>query len=286
MSMKNIVKFIFELLGLAIRKKNKQAVPATVPPARISFYDDLNINLKRDYNAEAYPLIQIVRKNTMLPYVNLVTLYEQVVYFEKNNIEGDIVECGVWKGGSMGLMALANLKHGAQRRDLHLFDIFDGICEPDPEVDGDFAIKQAKELTGRDNAEFKGRLVSMEGIYDQFGGFGTLEENKHLMENVIGYDRAKVHYHKGWFQETIPVVKNEIEKIAILRLDGDYYASTKVCLENLYEKVVPNGLIIIDDYGTYEGCKKAVDEFRLKSNITSFMHYSSSDCRYWFKNNF
>ena len=72
--------------------------------------------------------------------------------------------------------------------------------------------------------------------------------------------------------------------MALLRLAGEYYDSTKFCLENLYDKDMPKGLIIIDDYGTYEGCRKAVDEFRMKQNIDSFLHYSNPDCRYWFKN--
>jgi O-methyltransferase len=282
--MKKLIQYIFSLAGLelkrAVRIKNIEH-----KSAEIIFYKDLQKDLKLDYNDEAFTQIQIVRKNTMMPYINLASLYAQVIYFEKNNIEGDFVECGVWKGGGIGLMALANLKHSTKRRNLHLFDIFDNIGEPDPELDGELVVQQVKELAGNLNLDIKGRLKPIEGIYDQFGGKGTLEENKHLLEDVIGYEKAKIHYHKGWFEETIPVDKKEIDKIAILRLDGDYYSSTKVCLENLYDKVVPNGLIIIDDYGTYKGCKNAVDEFRVANNIKSFMHYSNSDCRYWFKNN-
>jgi hypothetical protein len=92
-----------------------------------------------------------------------------------------------------------------------------------------------------------------------------------------------VYYYEGWFQETLPVCKDQIEKIAILRLDADWYASTKICLEFLYDKVVPGGFVIIDDYGTYEGCKKAVDEFREKQRITAFMVHVNHDCRYWIK---
>ena len=165
------------------------------------------------------------------------------------------------------------------RRKIHLFDIFDNICEPDPEVDGEYAINQIKELVGKNDLELQGRLMPVEGVYDSLGGKGTLNGNQHLLESIIGYDKNKIHYHKGWFQDTVPKDVEEIEKIAILRLDGDLYASTKVCLEYLYDKVVPKGLIIIDDYGTYEGCKKAVDEFRKKKNINSFLHYSNPDCR-------
>jgi len=74
-----------------------------------------------------------------------------------------------------------------------------------------------------------------------------------------------------------------IDNISILRLDGDWYESTKVCLDNLYDKVVDGGFIIIDDYGCYEGYKKAVDEFLRVRNINVFINYSSPACRYWIK---
>jgi len=254
------------------------------PFVKKSVEKDLKKTLKFDYGEEAFEQIKIIRPYSMVPYINLVTLYEQVVFFEKNHIEGDFVECGVWKGGSVGLMALANLKHSHTRRNIHLFDVYENGSEPDPEVDGEYAINQIKELAEDKDLEVKGRLIPVEGVFDSFGGKGTLEENQHLLDNIIGYEKNKIHYHKGWFQDTVPKDVYEIEKIAILRLDGDFYANTKVCLEYLYDKVVPNGLTIIDDYGAYVGCKKAVDEFRMEKNINSFLHYSDPDCRYWFKN--
>lgn len=270
---KKLIPKLLKTFGLKIKKLDKKSMDK-----------DYQKTLKFDYSKEIFEQIKIIRPYSMMPYVNLAILYEQAVFFEKNKIEGDFVECGVWKGGSVGLMALANLKHSHTRRHIHLFDIFDNICEPDPEIDGEHAIKTIKELIGKNDLEVKGRLIPLEGVYESLGGKGTLEENRHLLESLIGYDRNTIHYHKGWFQDTVPKDANEIEKIAILRLDGDFYASTKVCLEYLYDKVVHTGLIIIDDYGTYDGCKKAVDEFRTKKNIRSFLHYSNPDCRYWFKN--
>jgi len=271
--MEKIIIKLFKLLGFKLKKSKTKSIDK-----------DAQKTLKFDYAEEAYEQIKVIRSYSMLPYVNLLTLYEQVVFFERNHIEGDFVECGVWKGGSVGLMALANLKHSNTRRKIHLFDIFDNSCEPDPEVDGERAINETKEFVGKKDLELKGRLRTVEGVYDSFGGKGTLDGNQNLLESIIGYDKNKIHYHKGWFQDTVPKNIDEIEKIAILRLDGDFYANTKVCLDYLYEKVVPYGLIIIDDYGTYDGCKKAVDEFRKEKNINSFLHYSNQDCRYWFKN--
>jgi O-methyltransferase len=272
--MKRFVQKIFNFLGLHISKFGKRE--------NVSFYDDYNKKIGYEFEKEANEVIKIVRKQTMLPYINLVTLYEQVLHCERNNIEGDFIECGVWKGGAIGLMAFANMQYSRQRRTLHLFDVFDDISAPDEIIDGKKAIEDIKELAGV-NANIHGELKSQKGIYDKFGGHGTIEECQFLIEKIINYPENKVNYHKGWFQETLPEKANSIDKIAILRLDGDWYASTKICLEYLFDKVVPGGFIIIDDYGLYSGCKKAVDEFLKKQGANYYINYSSWACRYIIK---
>jgi O-methyltransferase len=244
---------------------------------------DYGSGLGYEIGKEADPYIKVVRNNTMIPYINLLTLFEQVLFCERNDIEGDYVECGVWKGGAVGLMALANLHYGKYRRNIHLFDIFDDICAPDPNIDGEKALRETRKFMKGD-VKFSGELVPLKGVYESNGGPGTIEENIKLLEEIIKYPKDKINYHKGWFQETVPETSKTIKKIAILRLDGDWYASTKVCLEFLYDKVIEGGIIIIDDYGCYEGCKKAVDEFFIKRNIIVLMNYSNSTCRYWIKN--
>jgi hypothetical protein len=211
-----------------------------------------------------------------------VTLYQQVAYCERYKVPGAFVECGVWKGGAAGMMALANLQTGSVRRQLHLFDAFQEICEPDSAVDGDRALKEVQQLTGKSGQD-KGTLQPLTGIYDFMGGPGTLEENRKLLESTIGYPAESLHYHEGWFQETLPVVHETIGPIAILRLDGDWYASTKVCLEYLFDKVVRGGIVIIDDYGTYEGCRRAVDEFMEREGVQAYLGSIDSDCRYFVK---
>jgi O-methyltransferase len=180
------------------------------------------------------------------------------------------------------LMALGNLKNGTIRRKLHLFDAFEEICAPNIDIDGERAINDVKKLAG-DNALINGELTPLKGIYDSFGGPSDINECKSLIEDIIGYPGNKVFYHKGWFQNTIPEKSKEIEKIAILRLDGDWYESTKVCLENLFDKVVQRGFIIIDDYGLYSGCKKAVDEYLSNRKKSYYLNYSDSYCRYFIK---
>jgi O-methyltransferase len=234
-----------------------------------------------DLENEVEDLIRKVRPYTMLSRERLITLYQQVVHCEQNAVMGDFVECGVWKGGAAALMALANLKSGNTRRNIHLFDAFTEICEPDQSIDGDNAVRQAKEWSKSGGVE--GKLVPLKGIYDSFGGPGTLEGNRDLLTKEIGYDPGFLHFHQGWFQETLPKESSQIAQIAILRLDGDWYASTRICLEFLYGKVVRGGFVIIDDYGTYEGCRKAVDEFRQKNKISDYLHHIDQPGRYWVK---
>jgi O-methyltransferase len=229
-----------------------------------------------DLAAEANESIKVIRSHTMLPYQRLVTLYQQAVFCEAANLAGSFVECGTWKGGAVGLMALANLRHGSARRHLHLFDSFEGIPEPDESVDGQRATEFARSAGGG----VGGNLVALEGTY---GAVGTLEVNRELLEQTIGYDKHYLHYHKGWFQDTLPEQAAEVGEIAILRLDGDWYSSTKVCLEYLYERVVGGGFVVLDDYGWYEGCKKAVDEFMEREGIRAFLNHIDNSGRYWIK---
>ena len=235
-----------------------------------------------DYEEEAKSNIAICGKYSMMPVVNLATLYEQAVYCEKFQIAGDFVECGVWKGGAVGMMAAANLKHGKQRRDLHLFDAFDDICEPDPEKDGAFAVADVKKLSNG-KVDPKGTVEAMTGFYDQFGGHGTIDTCQELLTQKLKYPKENIIYHKGWFQNTVEHDAKNISAIAVLRLDGDWYDSIKICLDHLYPKVTKGGLVVIDDYGYYEGCTKAVDEYLREHQIKTFLSYSNYGCRYFVK---
>ncbi|TAN38417.1 MAG: hypothetical protein EPN23_02465 [Verrucomicrobia bacterium] len=199
-----------------------------------------------------------VQANTMAPVERQLSLYRQAVACEQNGIPGAFVECGTWKGGLVGVMALANLRHGLTRRSVHLFDSFEGIPEPDPAMDGAKAVAEAESV----GCHPTGKLQAVRGFYENFAsGTGTLEDNRHLLERVIGYPVEYLHYHVGWFQDTVPAAAETMGPIAILRLDGDWYASTRVCLEGLFSRLVPGGYLIIDDYGCYEGCRRATDEF-------------------------
>jgi hypothetical protein len=254
-----------------IRKLGYQVI--RTPPA--GGREDRLPTMGFDMEEEVQSNIQRIVSHTMVPYARLAVLYQQAVYCEQMGIGGCYVECGTWKGGAMGLMALANLNHGA-RRHLHLFDSFEGVPEPIAEKDGADAVAWARNHgSGGD-----GRLVAIQGTYD---GVGTLDVNRTLLETTIGYDPKYLHYHKGWFQETLPKDADKIGPIAILRLDGDWYESTQICLRHLYNKVVDDGFVIIDDYRCVEGCERAVKEFFDERKIRPFLHHLDGDGRYWIK---
>lgn len=227
---------------------------------------------------ECEEMIKIAHSNTMVAHAGLVSLYHQILFCETQDIPGDFIECGVWKGGAVAIMALVNLKHSPVRRHIHLFDSFEEICEPDEQIDGERAIREVRMWAK--NGGTGGKLIPVSGIYDHRGGPGTIEENKLLLEHTIGYDPQYIHYHKGWFQHTLPQKHKNIDKVAILRIDADWYASTRVCLDYLFDKVVPGGFVIIDDYGAYNGCRKAVDEFIEERGKPLFLNYVNSDIRY------
>ncbi len=210
-----------------------------------------------------------VASHSMTTFERLASLWQQVLYLDRAGIAGDFVECGVWKGGAVGMMALAHLAAGKEpARTLHLFDSFEGLPEPRAEVDGAAAARYAGERAA-------GKLATIGECV------GTLDDNRELLERRIGYPAERLKYHVGWFEETVPGAAREIGPIALLRLDGDWYESTRVCLENLYPKVVQGGVVVVDDYGHWQGCRRAVDEYLERLGEPVLMHHVDYTCRCW-----
>lgn len=169
------------------------------------------------------------------------------------NVPGDIVETGVWRGGSMMLAQAILQSHGEEKRRIWLADSFEGM--PKPQTD----------LVEADLSSDTYLAVSLEQVKDNFRRFGLLGDN--------------LQFLKGWFSETLPTAP--IEKIAVLRLDGDLYHSTMDALTALYNKVSPGGYVIVDDYASWDGCKKAVDEFRNETAIDAPIHRIDQHAIYW-----
>lgn len=189
---------------------------------------------------------------TMVGYPRIKNVYETAQEAVKKGISGAFVECGVWKGGAAGVLGFVAQKENRGRQ-LWLFDSFEGLPEPTA-ADGSLAQSYAGGKTA-------GNLVSIGQCV------GLLEDVRRLFLSVLKLRGEDVHIEKGWFQDTLPGAKARIGLIAVLRLDADWYESTKVALEQLYDNVVLGGYVIIDDYGHWEGCRKAVHEFLDKRNI-------------------
>ena len=183
-------------------------------------------------------------------------------------VPGDFVECGVWRGGSALIMGSV-LKKLNQTRRLHLFDSFQGLPQPSAE-DGERAADYS-------DGQRDGKMVPVAKCE------ATIDHVKSALFNDAKLDPSYVEFYEGWFQDTVPVSGNRLSKIAVLRLDGDWYASTQVCLEHLYPRLSSGGIIILDDYYCWDGCKKATDEYRAHHHINAPLIQVDNDCCYWIK---
>lgn len=209
--------------------------------------------LRNLFHLERFILFMKVLPYTMVEYERLANAHTIAQSLEESRVAGAFVECGVWKGGAIGVMAAVADKAKSNRK-TWLFDSFEGLPEP-TKKDGGTAIIYA---ANRDS----GKLRSIEKCV------GPLEDVKKLFFSVLKLNPENIYIRKGWFQDTLPKEKQNVGPIALLRLDADWYESTKCALDNLYDNVVPGGYVLVDDYGHWEGCKKAVDEFLAKRNLS------------------
>ncbi len=193
-----------------------------------------------------------VNKNTMTSMERIFGLIEAVKYVTKFNIPGDIVECGVWKGGSMMAVAKTLVRANDTSRQLYLYDTYEGMSEP-TEADANFQNESAKSLLDKSD---KGT--------SHVWAYSALETVQQGMV-ATNYPTGNIHYVKGKVEDTIP--KEVPEKIALLRLDTDWYESTKHELIHLFPRLQAGGVLIIDDYGFWKGARKAVDEYFAENNI-------------------
>jgi hypothetical protein len=200
------------------------------------------VPLKDIFNIRKLKLIRIVQPYTMIGYRRLSKLYDKAAYLERKQINGSFVECGVHNGGSAGIISSVAKDNG--KRNVWLLDSWEGLPEP---AESD---------------------VSYTGVVGKGGMcLGHEEKVEELLFKNLKLDDRKIYLVKGWFKETIPLCKSDIGSIALLHLDCDWYESVKFCLDELYDNVVKNGFIFIDDYGHWEGCRRAVDEFLEERNL-------------------
>jgi len=198
-----------------------------------------------DCSDEQVRILEAVRPFTMTNDDRLLAVIGAVEYVVKHDIPGDIVECGVWRGGSMMAAAKTLLQRGSRERTLHLFDTFEGM-PPAQDIDKTYRGESAAALLAQaDREDF---IWAVAGIED-------------VRRNVdsTGYPKERIVYVKGNVEDTIP--GSAPDTIAILRLDTDWYESTRHELTHLYPRLSRGGVLIIDDYGHWQGARRAVDEY-------------------------
>jgi hypothetical protein len=211
--------------------------------------------------------IDAVRPYTMTSDQRVAALCDAVRYVVSNRIPGDIVECGVWKGGSMMAVARTLLESRDNTRHLHLFDTFDGMTAPtgeDVALTGETAADLMAASTDREDAE---------SVWCR----APLDVVRQAMASV-GYDGSKIHYIEGRVEDTIP--DSAPERIALLRLDTDWYESTRHEMIHLFPRLCVGGVLILDDYGHWLGARRAVDEYLQEHDVPLFLQKIDYTGRY------
>lgn len=169
----------------------------------------------------------------------MVRFVDEVVH---DGIEGAVVECGVWRGG-VSFAAARRLQHHGDDRPVWMFDSFEGLPPPE-EIDGPSARAWAQDTHGADYHD------NCTAPLDQ------VRADAH----ALGVQH-QVRLVPGWFDDTLPETRHEVGPIALVRVDADWHASVRCCLDELYDQVTPGGIVIFDDYDSWDGCAVAVHEF-------------------------
>jgi O-methyltransferase len=205
-----------------------------------------------DLEAEFLDLHRRCAEYTMTSVERMHALWSAVRYVVGRNVPGDYVECGVWRGGSSMLAALEFQRLGIGERRLFLYDTFEGMAEPTAE-DGVVARSEWTRHQRPDHNDWC---------------YSPVEEVRANMLST-GLSDERLELVQGKVEETIPAVAPG--RIALLRLDTDWYASTRHELLHLFPRLEPGGVLIIDDYGHWEGARRAVDEYLADEGIQLFL---------------
>jgi O-methyltransferase len=202
-----------------------------------------------------------VYAETMIGYKRLSNVQYCVTEVIRNNIPGDLIETGVWRGGAVIFMRAILEAYDVKDRIVWVADSFEGLPRPNAE----------KYVADRDDELYKYDIlrVSMEEVQNNFRKYNLLD--------------GQVKFLKGWFRDTLPSAP--INKLAVLRLDGDMYESTTDALKNLYPKLSPGGFVIVDDYQVIEACRLAVQDYRAAHKIGDEIISIDDDGVYWKKTN-
>lgn len=199
-----------------------------------------------------------VSQFTMTSPERLLALCDAIEHVCRHEIPGSIVECGVWRGGSMMAAARTLIQQGDRTRQLWLYDTYDGMSEPN-DADIDFTGSRADQLLSAQDKQDPNSIWCR----------SPLDEVRQNLAST-DYPSEKVRFVAGKVEETIPA--QIPEQISLLRLDTDWYESTMHELVHLYPRLCPGGVLIIDDYGHWQGCRRAVNEYFASNNIPIFLN--------------
>ncbi|HQU49302.1 MAG TPA: TylF/MycF family methyltransferase [Casimicrobiaceae bacterium] len=199
------------------------------------------------------------RALSMIGARRMLQLQRAAEFVIERGIPGDFVETGVWRGGACILMRAVLAAHGVTDRRVWVADSFAGLPEPD-------AARYPKDAGNQLHA-CPQLAVSADQVRENFRRYRLLDD--------------QVAFLEGWFRDTLPSAP--IGRLAILRLDGDLYESTMDALTALYDKVVPGGIVIVDDYGILESCRAAVEDFRRERGVTETVYAIDDSGVHWQK---
>jgi len=247
--MKKIIKLFLNKIGYNVSKINE--LENKIPIEASNF----EINL-----------INQVKEFSMCDYKNLYLSTQVAKYVKEKNIEGDVVECGVWKGGNL-MIFNSLIKFYEMKKQIFAYDTFEGMTKPS-NIDLDFKGNLANDLLA------KTKVYSNNN--DNIWCYSTLDNVKNNIKKITG-EISNINFIKGDVLETLDIKINLPKKISILRLDTDFYESTKKELQVLFPLLQNGGILIIDDYGYWSGAKKAVDEYF--ENKYYFKHVINCSCR-------
>jgi O-methyltransferase len=236
--MKKIILQLFNKLGYSIQKTRK----------------DNSRPLEDIKEDEFWEIYNLCKPYTMTSIERMYSLYLSVEYILSNNIVGSFVECGVWRGGSSMLIAKMLTNRKIYDRKIYLYDTYEGMSEPTSN-DISWLGQNAANLLEANKSKKKESVWCLADLDD-------VQTNLRL----TNFEEKNLFFVKGKVEDTIPQIIPE-EPIALLRLDTDWYESTKHELTYLFPKLTQNGILIIDDYGHWEGCRKATDEYFEEKNI-------------------
>jgi O-methyltransferase len=209
-----------------------------------------------DLSPEVRAIVGRARPYTMTSTARLASVCLAVQYVVANRIPGSFVECGVWKGGSSMAAAWMYGHLGWTNTDLYLFDTFEGMSQP--------TVHDVRAQTGESAAD----LLAQSKKTAEVWAWSPLAEVQRNLEST-GYPHSRIHLIQGRVEDTIP--QQAPAQISLLRLDTDWYESTRHELVHLFPRLSKRGLLIIDDYGAWAGARKAVDEYFGESDAKPFL---------------